>query len=561
MNGLPCWPSAPDFAQIVDGDKIEKAKVDLESMWSGWKSAGRQTLRLGRDFDLVVLGISLGGLPALTPELARRHRRWKDMLAKVQTVATQSMQFWFNEPLRKLGWPADSGLLTSYTEPIDTWSDMSFLLPQEDWGKDGPKQISYFCSTFAPTEAAPPYGTNDFPARQLAAMQAAARPWIDRHLTQLLPGTEGAQGRFDCARLFAPGARGDAQRLAAQYFRVNVDPPSELYVQSVPGSTRYRLTADGSGIDNLFLAGDWVRTGLNAGCVEAATMAGLQTARAISGRDIPIVGESDLAESPLAAQNAALPWSLAYAQGQIGAAIVTLALPAQDVEQLLPPGLQLLAQRLSPRGTHPVGLIFADQRQVRANFLPAGGMRYQECAIAIPFVGFSDAQRAAPVPLMLLPALYLDRVLPTLAGRLFYGYRKHLARSSGAPTQRKVTGLLGGAALLRSRLSRDGPPGSAYDFEYLGALREMMRQPIVTPDPLRGWLYSFIDYRFELATITPLRGSVEAAAAVLGADSPRSWPVASVRQAPLGAFQFDGGWTLTNPFESHALEVMLARRR
>jgi len=62
---------------------------------------------------------------------------------------------------------------------------------------------------------------------------------------------------------------------------------------SVVGSTKYRLRTDQSGFSNLFLTGDWIKTGLNAGCVEAAVMAGMQTSRAISGYPIDIDGETD----------------------------------------------------------------------------------------------------------------------------------------------------------------------------------------------------------------------------------------------------------------------------
>ena len=62
---------------------------------------------------------------------------------------------------------------------------------------------------------------------------------------------------------------------------------------SVVGSTRYRLASDQSGFANLFLTGDWIRTGLNAGCVEAAVMAGMQASRAISGYPVMIQGETD----------------------------------------------------------------------------------------------------------------------------------------------------------------------------------------------------------------------------------------------------------------------------
>ena len=62
---------------------------------------------------------------------------------------------------------------------------------------------------------------------------------------------------------------------------------------AVVGSSAYRLATDGAGFANLYLTGDWIRTGLNAGCVEAAVMAGMQTSRAISGWPQVIRGESD----------------------------------------------------------------------------------------------------------------------------------------------------------------------------------------------------------------------------------------------------------------------------
>jgi uncharacterized protein with NAD-binding domain and iron-sulfur cluster len=81
-------------------------------------------------------------------------------------------------------------------------------------------------------------------------------------------------------------------RFDRQYWRANVD-PSERYVLSVSGSSRYRPASDGSGYANLYLAGDWLRTGLDSGCVEAAVMGGMQASRALSGYPESIAGDSD----------------------------------------------------------------------------------------------------------------------------------------------------------------------------------------------------------------------------------------------------------------------------
>jgi hypothetical protein len=68
---------------------------------------------------------------------------------------------------------------------------------------------------------------------------------------------------------------------------------SERYVQSLRGSTRHRLFAAASGVAGLYLVGDWLNTGINSGDVEAATISGLQAARAVLGSTSPISGEGD----------------------------------------------------------------------------------------------------------------------------------------------------------------------------------------------------------------------------------------------------------------------------
>ncbi|WP_437721295.1 FAD-dependent oxidoreductase [Sorangium sp. So ce861] len=59
---------------------------------------------------------------------------------------------------------------------------------------------------------------------------------------------------------------------------------------SVPGSQKHRIAPGDAGIEGLVLAGDWTRTGYDLGCIEAATMSGLQAARALGG-PVDVVGE------------------------------------------------------------------------------------------------------------------------------------------------------------------------------------------------------------------------------------------------------------------------------
>ena len=76
------------------------------------------------------------------------------------------------------------------------------------------------------------------------------------------------------------------------YVRANIN-PSDEYVLSPAGSISSRLRTDQTGIDNLFIVGDWVKTDLDVGAVEAAVTSGLQCSRALTGRPQYIYGEAD----------------------------------------------------------------------------------------------------------------------------------------------------------------------------------------------------------------------------------------------------------------------------
>lgn len=80
----------------------------------------------------------------------------------------------------------------------------------------------------------------------------------------------------------APQAPG-ADPLTAQWARAHVQ-PSDRYVQAPAGSAEARLEAGASGFAGLVLAGDWIHTGLNVGCVEATVMSGRLAANAVTGR-------------------------------------------------------------------------------------------------------------------------------------------------------------------------------------------------------------------------------------------------------------------------------------
>lgn len=293
VKGLDCWPSQPDYAQIaqgadlqngiVNGVQVQKDAIRLESFWTPWQDAGRKTLNLGEDFDVVVLGIAIGALPYICPELIAASSAWQAMTQNVETVRTIAMQLWLDPSLEALGWTGPSPVIDGYAEPQNTWADMTYLTALENWpaGKE-PGSVAYYCGPMP--GGIPPRSEQDAPVAALATVVTTNKDWLQTNSGYLWPkaAPKDNPAGLDWDLLTDTENGVGEARFSAQYSRVNMD-PSERYVLSVAGSTRYRLRAGESGFANLYLAGDWIQNEFNMGCVEATVMSGMQCSHALSG--------------------------------------------------------------------------------------------------------------------------------------------------------------------------------------------------------------------------------------------------------------------------------------
>ena len=276
-QGLPGFPATPHIDQLADAEGIEQHP--LESHWCEWRDAERRVLQDGVDFDLVVFAIPPGMAQLVCGELMADRPEWRDMVGRIGTVATQSLQLWMREPEAPLGWAHSGSTLSALDAPFGTCASMSHLIDVEDWSAENrPGTLVYFCGALdAPLVADP-----DSAANWHARVRQNSVAFVGEELGHLLPGAAGNDGfRWDL--LCGPGGGEGPDLLDSQYWRANID-PSDRYVQSLPGTDRYRLRSDESGYDNLFLAGDWTDSGINAGCIEAAVLSGLQAANAVRER-------------------------------------------------------------------------------------------------------------------------------------------------------------------------------------------------------------------------------------------------------------------------------------
>jgi uncharacterized protein with NAD-binding domain and iron-sulfur cluster len=275
VKDLPCWPANPLYDQIVEGEELREKGINLESFWTPWQSVETQTLQLGTHFDQIVLGIAVGSLAYITPELMAADSRWKAMCENVGTVRTMAMQWWLKPDLTTMGWTLQSPVMDAYVEPMNTWADMSLLLKNENWGDElCPGNLSYFCG--AMVGGIPDRNDYGFPDQALADVKKVALDFANNDVGFLWPKATRPDNpkALDFSKL--------VKGFDEQFYRANID-PSERYVLSLKGSVTSRIKPGESGFENLFLTGDWTYNYFNAGCVEATVISGMLCSSAMTG--------------------------------------------------------------------------------------------------------------------------------------------------------------------------------------------------------------------------------------------------------------------------------------
>ncbi len=287
VNDLKCWPSIPNWSELRNGEALAASGINFEYGQDA-PEAPAHTKHLGTDFDQIVLAIPVGALAPICGELIENQRtpEFAAMVANTATTMTQAFQLWTDETASEMGWTKDEdSILTAYIEPVDTYADMTHLSRREHWpAGTNVESIAYFCGVM-PDAAGPTQkeGT-DF-------AYASMSEFLSGDMGPIWGKTDdGGSAPFEWDVLVDPSNGVGPDRMKAQYWRANVQ-ATERYTLSVAGSIKYRLAADESGYPNLVLAGDWIRNGINAGCVEATVMSGMQASRAISGQPVHIVGE------------------------------------------------------------------------------------------------------------------------------------------------------------------------------------------------------------------------------------------------------------------------------
>jgi uncharacterized protein with NAD-binding domain and iron-sulfur cluster len=445
VDGLPCWPSEPLWDQLEGGEELREAGTNFEAEPN---PLGREpvTLTRGKEFDQVVLAIPVGALKPipgeLNPicgELIERDERFRRGIETAATVQTQAFQVWSGKHAHELGWAHEENSVAGcYVEPLDTYCDMSHLIPRESWGEGEVRSIAYFCGVLDEVTGESRDDAHD-------RVHGNAIEFLSRDSHALWPairvGGAGTKAAFDWSVLAPEDELAAEKRFSTQYWRANVS-PSDRYVLTPAGSVKHRLPSNDSGFENLKLAGDWTKNGIDGGCVEAAVTSGMQAARSITGFKRPITGQSPRWLQPSPAQ---LPPYVEYG-GRATAPGPFLSLNGRLRSFLLEGDERRIADLVRRTLDDPAGPEVSYRAIGSKVLLMLGGFEHVS-SMASPFDRWgavSEIMAAFWIPViagrdlgdvflaerlgLAAPYVLVDNPMSYLGGRETYGYAKTMAR-------------------------------------------------------------------------------------------------------------------------------------
>ncbi len=229
---LPCWPDRPKYDRLKGGTTKKVRKADFEHEINPLGVKERTTLVAGKHFDVAILAVPPPVQREICGPLLDVSDRYETMLEGTNTVVTQAAQLWLDRTPKQLGWRwSSNSLMSMYVEPVDTYCDMSHLLPCEHWpAHDDVRHIAYFCGVI-------PSGEVKTPAAAAASVRRYTREFLEQDAGRFWPrvATKPDGTGFNWKRLVAPSGVTGPARLESQYLRVNYQ-ASEQYVLTLAGT-------------------------------------------------------------------------------------------------------------------------------------------------------------------------------------------------------------------------------------------------------------------------------------------------------------------------------------
>jgi uncharacterized protein with NAD-binding domain and iron-sulfur cluster len=260
-----------DYEQIEDGATLRQLDYNFQSPtsgWTNWRHCKVESLRVGYHFDAVVLAADPSAWRSTCPSLVASNAKLTAVSGHLATTATQTAQLWGTLKLTGASdWPRAGGVLANNPPELDTFADVTSALRWD--GANRPESLVYLCGRLE----APLPTTDAEDHLQQTQVKARLDEWLALNLKDCWPDAAAA----------------GSAAFVGTHAQANVG-ASDRYVESRPGTTKYRPGTADTGLKNLLLAGDWVNAKsdeLRAGCFETAVASGLEAGRAIPALELP----------------------------------------------------------------------------------------------------------------------------------------------------------------------------------------------------------------------------------------------------------------------------------
>ncbi len=237
---------------------------------------------------------------------------------------------------------------------------------------------------------------------------------------------------------------------------------------------------------------------------------------------------------------------------------IALALPSAKVWKLLPPGLELGDQHVTPPGTHPLIFLCHHFSECQFSFPnPLRSMNFHEQTVGIPFTLLCEGPPGERGPYYFMPKLYLDDLWVWMNGTYWWGFDKEMAIIEESSSRYTVT-----SANARRLLSLEWTPRGRSDHASIGyagfaPIREMLSQTLVSVCPAAvGPFFSLTDFdrRWSLATVRQndsiLDMAPEYAHGLEGGRFIDSGRLEGEGSGVLGSFEIAGPWWLSLPYRT-----------
>lgn len=239
--------------------------------------------------------------------------------------------------------------------------------------------------------------------------------------------------------------------------------------------------------------------------------------------------------------------------GQWSLLASTVPLPKDEVRAMLPRGLVLGDQDLTPPGTHPVAFYFGFQGDAHMTFPRFFTKSYREALVGIPFTYRRGLLRKKTCcgPFFYMPRLLLDSALMTFGGRFGWGFEKVMARFWTLPNSYSVSSLLGDHAL------------TSLDYEAAGEFRPALEVPTFAPQitlqdqPLIGQAPAGLGPFFECsnynkiwsqAVVRPIKTVTRVTEPFVPGLRVGTFEAGGIDTSPLGSYELRAPWELTLPY-------------